>query len=135
MTGVTSPPAEASPRGKARLAGVAYVLTIVLGGVGESISGRVVVPGEATVTATNALAHAALLLIRVNAQGAGMAMVFFGCYALLKGYPSSGRPSSLAFWACSACWEARAGSRSSRPRLSPAPIPTSSPSASSGRRR
>jgi hypothetical protein len=29
---------------------------------------------------------APLLLLRVNAQGAGIAMVFFGCYALLKGY-------------------------------------------------
>jgi hypothetical protein len=28
----------------------------------------------------------ALLLLKVNAQGAGIALVFFGCYALLKGY-------------------------------------------------
>ena len=28
----------------------------------------------------------ALLLLKVNAQGAGTAMVFFGCYAFLKGY-------------------------------------------------
>jgi Domain of unknown function (DUF4386) len=156
-----------SPRGKARLAAVFYLLTIVLGGVGESIYGRVVVPGDSTATAAGILSHAwlwrlgfasylvemacsiaitalfydllkpvsgsvsllaaffglvgiaiktisrlfyiaplsilegsgnlgaltgeqlrelALLLLRVNAQGAGMAMVFFGCYALLKGW-------------------------------------------------
>jgi hypothetical protein len=146
---------------------VVYLLTILLGGVGESIHGRLVVPGDATATATNILTHAALLrfgftsyllemacsiamtalfydllkpvsrsvsllaaffslvgiaiktlsrlfyitplgvlegggylgvftveqvqtltllLLKVNAQGAGIAMVFFGCYALLKGY-------------------------------------------------
>jgi Domain of unknown function (DUF4386) len=159
--------AETSPRGKARIAGAVYLLTVLLGGVGESIHGRLVVPGDAAATATNILAQTsllrlgfasylvetacliaatvlfydllkpvsrsvallaaffslvgiaiktlsrlfylaplavlegggylsvftmeqlqalALLLLKVNAQGAGMAMVFFGCYALLKGY-------------------------------------------------
>ena len=51
----------------------------------------------------------ALLLLKVNAQGAGMALVFFGFYALLKGYlifKSTFLPRS---WACSGCWEAWAG--------------------------
>ena len=158
---------ETSPGRKARIAGAVYLLTVLLGGVGEYIHGRLVVPGDAAATATNILAQAplfrlgfasylvemacliamtalfydllrpvsrsvsllaaffslvgiavktlsrlfyvaplavlegggslsgftmeqvqtlALLLLKVNAQGAGMAMVFFCCYALLKGY-------------------------------------------------
>jgi hypothetical protein len=155
-----------TPQGKARLAALFYLSTIVLGGVGESIYGRVVVPGDAGATAAAILSNAplwrlgfasylvemacsiamtglfydllrpvsrsvsllaaffslvgiaiktlsrvfyiaplgilqggdlgaltgdqlqalSLLLLRVNAQGAGMAMVFFGWYALLKGW-------------------------------------------------
>jgi hypothetical protein len=159
--------AETSPRAKARITGVFFLLTILLGGVGESIHGRLVVPGDATATANNILAHApllrlgfasylvemacnivmtalfydllrpvsrsvsllaaffslvgiaiktlsrlfyiaplvvldgadylsvfnveqlqalALVLLRVNVQGAGIALVFFGFYALLKGW-------------------------------------------------
>ncbi|MEZ0336113.1 MAG: DUF4386 domain-containing protein [Gemmatimonadales bacterium] len=152
---------------EARAAGAFFLLTILLGGVGEFISGRLVVPGDAAATASNILTHAqlfrlgyasylvemacqiamtaffydllkpvsrsvsllaaflslvgiaiktvsrvfylaplsvlggagyldvftaeqlqalALLLLKVNAQGAGMALVFFGLYALLKGW-------------------------------------------------
>lgn len=165
--GLTARIAETSPRAKARITGAFYLLTILLGGVGESIHGRLVVPGDATGTAANILAHASLLrlgfasymvemacnlamtalfydllrpvsrsvallaaffslvgiaiktlsrlffiaplvvlggedylgvftveqlqalalvLLKVNAQGAGIGLVFFGFYALLKGY-------------------------------------------------
>jgi hypothetical protein len=158
---------EASPRNKARITGALYLLSILLGGAGESIHGRLVVPGDASATAENILTHVpllrlgfssylvemacliavtvlfyellrpvnrtisllaaffslvgigiktvsrlfylaplallegegysgaftveqlqamALLLLKVNAQGAGMALVFLGFYALLKGY-------------------------------------------------
>jgi hypothetical protein len=45
----------------ARITGALYLLTIVLGGVGESIHGRLVVGGDASATATNIVTHAALL--------------------------------------------------------------------------
>jgi hypothetical protein len=166
-TGVMARLADTSPRTKARLAGVFYLLTILLGAVGESLAGRLVVSGDAAATAGNVLAHTpllwlgfaaymvemacqiamttlfydllrpvsrsvallatcmslvgitiktfsrlffiapvlvlggtagldaftaeqlqalALLLFRVNGQGAGIGLVFFGCHALLKGY-------------------------------------------------
>jgi Domain of unknown function (DUF4386) len=165
--GVTARIVEMSPRAKARITGAFYLLTILLGGVGESIHGRLVVPADATATAANILTHASLLrlgfasymvemacniamtalfydllrpvsrsvallaalfslvgiaiktlsrlffiaplvvlggedylgvfpveqlralalvLLKVNAQGAGIGLVFFGFYALLKGY-------------------------------------------------
>lgn len=46
--------AEASPRLYARIAGVLYLIIIVLGAVGELfVRGRIVVPGDATATAAN----------------------------------------------------------------------------------
>jgi hypothetical protein len=159
--------AATSPRTKARIAGALYLLTILLGGVGESMHGRLVVPRDAAATASNILTHTsllrlgfaaymtemasqiamtalfydllepvsrsvsllaacfslvgiaiktlsrlfyvapllvlggaeylavfsetqrqalALLLLKVNAQGAGIGLIFFGFYALFKGY-------------------------------------------------
>jgi hypothetical protein len=49
--------AEASPRFKARIAGVFYLLTFLTGGLGLFVGGRLVVPGDAAATATNILAH------------------------------------------------------------------------------
>ncbi len=158
---------EMSPRGKARLAGTFYLLTIVFAGLGTAIQDRLVVPGNAAATASNILADESLLrsgfaayliemacciavtallydllkpvnksvsllaaffglvaiivktfsrlfliaplfllggadylsvftgpqlqalalgFLQVNAQGAGVAMVFFGFYAVLTGY-------------------------------------------------
>jgi hypothetical protein len=159
--------ADTSPCIRARLTGAFYLLTILFGAVGESLAGRLVVPGDAPATAANILTHTpllwlgfaaymvemacqiamttlfydllrpvsrsvallatcmslvgitiktfsrvfyvapvlvlggttdlavftteqlqalALLLFKVNAQGAGIGLVFFGFYALLKGY-------------------------------------------------
>jgi hypothetical protein len=159
---------EMSPRTKARLAGAFYLATILTGIFAQGfISARLIVPGDATATATNILSHdglfrlgfavymiemicqiimtvliydllkpvnrsisllaavvgfvgcgiktfsrlfyfapllvlggthylavfsgeqlnaVALLFLRVNDIGAGIALVFFGFYAILKGY-------------------------------------------------
>ncbi len=49
--------AEASPRFKARIAGVFYLLTFLIGVVAFFASGRLIVAGDAAATATNILAH------------------------------------------------------------------------------
>jgi hypothetical protein len=53
--------ADFSPKTLARITGVLYLLTIVLGAIGESIHGRLVVSGDASATATNLLTHSTLL--------------------------------------------------------------------------
>jgi hypothetical protein len=49
--------AEVSPRFRARIAGVFYLLVFLLGGFALFASGRLVVSGDAAATATNILAH------------------------------------------------------------------------------
>ncbi|HEY7505744.1 MAG TPA: hypothetical protein VH700_16715 [Gemmatimonadales bacterium] len=56
MSGPAGRMAEGSPRGKARMTGAAFLPTVLLGGVGESVHGRLVLPGDAAATATNILA-------------------------------------------------------------------------------
>ena len=168
MSTVTTGIAEMSPRDKARLAGLFFLLTIIAGVFAQGfVSGRLVVSGDAAATANNILSHealfrlgfavymiemvcqiittmllydllkpvnrsvallaaalglvgcgiktlsrlfyyaplvvlggthylvgfsaeqlntVALLFLKVNDVGAGIALVFFGFYALLKGY-------------------------------------------------
>ncbi len=51
---MTTRTAQTSPQVYARIGGVLYLITIVLGAVGELfVRGRIVVPGDATVTAAN----------------------------------------------------------------------------------
>jgi hypothetical protein len=54
---MVEPITEASPRLKARIAGVFYLLNFLTGGVAFFASGRIVVSGDAVATATNILAH------------------------------------------------------------------------------
>ena len=48
---------EVSPRLKARLAGVFYLLMMLTGGIAVSARGGLVVNGDAAATATNIMAH------------------------------------------------------------------------------
>jgi hypothetical protein len=52
-----------SPKGKARLAGALYLLTIVFAAVGTSAENRYVLLGDAAATANNFLVHAAQIRI------------------------------------------------------------------------
>jgi hypothetical protein len=98
--------AEASPRLKARIAGVLYLLTILTGVFAQMyVSGRLVVNGDAAATATNILTHRGLFqlgfavyLIEMACQIAMTALF----YDLLK---PAGRSVSLvaAFLGLAGC--------------------------------
>src|SRR5713101_7060304 len=55
--GMTERIAEVSPRFKARMAGLCYVLMLPTGGLALFLRGRLVVKGDAAATAANILAH------------------------------------------------------------------------------
>jgi uncharacterized protein DUF4386 len=59
---------EASPRPRARVAGVFYLLVFVMGGVALSVGGNLVVQGDAAATASNILAHESLFRWRFAAD-------------------------------------------------------------------
>lgn len=56
-TGGMEPAVEASPRFKARMAGLCYLLTFLTGVVAVMVAGRLIVPNDAAATATSILAH------------------------------------------------------------------------------
>ena len=66
---------EASPRFKAKIAGVFYLLTILTGGFALFVSGRLVVSGDAAATATNILAHEPLFRLAFAAE-----LIMNACY-------------------------------------------------------
>jgi len=67
--------AEASPRFKARTAGVFWLMTILTGSFAMFAGGRVVVSGDAAATAANILAHEPLLRLGVAAN-----LIATACY-------------------------------------------------------
>ncbi len=67
--------AEASPRFKARIAGLFYLLTFLTGGVALLVSGRLVVSGDAAATAANILAHEPLFRLGFAAD-----LIVIACY-------------------------------------------------------
>ena len=72
--------AEASPRFKARIAGLFYLLTFLTGGVALLVSGRLVVHGDAAATATNILAHEPLFRLGFAAD-----LIAVACYIAVTG--------------------------------------------------
>jgi hypothetical protein len=65
----------ASPRFKARIAGVFYLLTFLTGGIALLVGGGLVVSGDAAATAANILAHEPAFRLRVAAD-----LIVIVCY-------------------------------------------------------
>jgi uncharacterized protein DUF4386 len=70
----------ASPRLKARIAGVFYLLEMLTGGFALFAGGSLVVPGDAAATATNLLAHESLFRLGFAAN-----LLQFACYIAVTG--------------------------------------------------
>jgi len=71
---------ETSPRLKARISGVFYLLEMLTGGFALSVAMRLFVSGDAAATATNILAHESLFHLGVAAN-----IVGFACYVAVTG--------------------------------------------------
>jgi hypothetical protein len=67
--------AEVSPRFKARIAGLFYLLTFLVGAAALSVSGGLVVSGDAAATASNLLAHERAFQLGVAAD-----LIVIACY-------------------------------------------------------
>jgi uncharacterized protein DUF4386 len=72
--------AEASPRLKARIAGVFYLLEMLTGGFALFVLRRLGVSGDAAATATNILAHQSLFQLGFAAD-----LIQFACYVVVTG--------------------------------------------------
>src|SRR6266568_8162966 len=72
---VADPIAEASPLFRANIAGVLYLTSIVTGGAAAFVRWRLVVPDDATATATNILAHEPLFRMLLAAD-----LISASCY-------------------------------------------------------
>ena len=75
---MTERTAEASPCLKARIAGVFYLLTFLTGGTALSVSGKLVIAGDAVATAANILAHEPRLWL-----GFGFNLIVIACYVVV----------------------------------------------------
>lgn len=67
-----------SPRFRARVAGVFYLLVFVMGGVALSVGGNLVVQGDAAATASNIVAHESLFRLRFVAD-----LIATACYVVV----------------------------------------------------
>jgi membrane protein DedA with SNARE-associated domain len=97
--------AEASPRPKARIAGVFYLLTFLTGVLALVAGAGLVVPGDPAATATNILAHASSLqpyftanLLAV-ASCIGVTALFYDLFKPVNGSLSFSQRSSASWGA------------------------------------
>ena len=115
---MTKRTAEASPRTKARLAGVFFLLYTLTGTYGYFVSGQIVVSGDAAATAANILANQTLFYVAIAAN-----LVSQACYLVVivllyaSSSPSTGpSPGSLHSSTSRAARSAHSTPSSSSPR-------------------
>jgi uncharacterized protein DUF4386 len=75
---MTGPIAQASPLSTAKIAGALYMTSILTGGAAAFVRWRLVVPDDATATATNILAHEPLFRMLLAAD-----LISASCYAVV----------------------------------------------------
>jgi hypothetical protein len=82
MSSAAAEPIERpSPRLKARIAGVFYLLTFLTGGLALATAGSLVVSGDAAATAANILAHEPSLWF-----GYAFDLLMFACYIAVTAF-------------------------------------------------